>query len=268
MKNNVMILLGVIGMAMASAQTAVADPTNWADGVDAFSSKIQNYAGTLMTEETEFWVTGPPDADTDNNGYVLDAVDNDYVAGWRSNAPDEFLVVHFDIGLADIPGDDLSIYSYGGPIASGNVLASTDGLLFEPIGTVSGGTPGYLNLASFDFDGLFGARVHYVKVERVTNGSQAGLFFDAFGGVSGLPGDFDMDGDTDGADFLMWQRGESPDPLSQADLASWLENFGNVANPVAHASAVVPEAASVLLLVWGVWPAVLLARICNRACCA
>ena len=28
--------------------------------------------------------------------------------------------------------------------------------------------------------------------------------------IGGLPGDFDFDGDVDGRDFLMWQRGESP----------------------------------------------------------
>jgi autotransporter-associated beta strand protein len=36
-----------------------------------------------------------------------------------------------------------------------------------------------------------------------------------------LPGDFDGDGDVDGRDFLIWQRGGSPNPLSAADLAEW-----------------------------------------------
>ena len=34
------------------------------------------------------------------------------------------------------------------------------------------------------------------------------------------PDDFDGDEDVDGADFLAWQRGESPNLLSQSDLAS------------------------------------------------
>ena len=34
-----------------------------------------------------------------------------------------------------------------------------------------------------------------------------------------LAGDFNNDGVVDGADFLAWQRGESPEPLSAADLA-------------------------------------------------
>jgi T5SS/PEP-CTERM-associated repeat protein/autotransporter-associated beta strand protein len=64
---------------------------------------------------------------------------------------------------------------------------------------------------------------------------------------SGTPGDFDMDGDVDGRDFLVWQRGESPDPLSAGDLADWQANYG--ANPLASSRAV-PEP-SCLLILWG-----------------
>jgi hypothetical protein len=39
-------------------------------------------------------------------------------------------------------------------------------------------------------------------------------------------GDFDNDGEVDGADFLAWQRGESPAPLSSGDLADWQANYG------------------------------------------
>jgi hypothetical protein len=64
---------------------------------------------------------------------------------------------------------------------------------------------------------------------------------------AGTPGDFDYDGDVDGADFLIWQRGGSPNPMSAAELADWLANFGT-----GHASTV-PEpatyASSLILLV-------------------
>jgi len=43
-----------------------------------------------------------------------------------------------------------------------------------------------------------------------------------------LPGDFDGDGFVTGTDFLMWQQGESPIPLSQSDLAAWEANYGTV----------------------------------------
>jgi hypothetical protein len=42
----------------------------------------------------------------------------------------------------------------------------------------------------------------------------------------GQAGDFDDDGDVDGRDFLVWQRGESPTPLSAGDLADWQTNYG------------------------------------------
>lgn len=57
-------------------------------------------------------------------------------------------------------------------------------------------------------------------------------------------GDFDDDGDVDGDDFLAWQRGESPNPSSAEDLATWKANYGTPASPL----AVVPEPASTLLL--------------------
>ena len=40
------------------------------------------------------------------------------------------------------------------------------------------------------------------------------------------PGDFDEDGDVDGRDFLIWQRGGSPLPLSATDLADWQNGYG------------------------------------------
>jgi autotransporter-associated beta strand protein len=44
--------------------------------------------------------------------------------------------------------------------------------------------------------------------------------------AEGLAGDFDSDGDVDGADFLVWQRGGSPTPMSSGDLAVWKSNYG------------------------------------------
>ena len=58
-------------------------------------------------------------------------------------------------------------------------------------------------------------------------------------------GDYDGDGDVDGRDFLLWQRGESPMPLSVGDLQAWQENYGTNA-PAAVAA--VPEPATVGLL--------------------
>jgi hypothetical protein len=59
------------------------------------------------------------------------------------------------------------------------------------------------------------------------------------------PGDFDVDGDVDGRDFLLWQRGGSPSPLSAGDLADWRSNYGVGA---LVASVAVPEPTSAILL--------------------
>jgi hypothetical protein len=62
-----------------------------------------------------------------------------------------------------------------------------------------------------------------------------------FGAVSfttGQAGDFDGDGRVDGRDFLVWQRGGSPSPLSSGDLAAWRSNFG--AGGAAAVAAAVP----------------------------
>jgi len=48
-------------------------------------------------------------------------------------------------------------------------------------------------------------------------------------GTISLPGDFDDDGDVDGADFLSWQRGESLGGFNSSDLADWEENYGTTA---------------------------------------
>ena len=60
------------------------------------------------------------------------------------------------------------------------------------------------------------------------------------------PGDFNWDGTVDGLDLLKWQRGESPDPLSQADLLDWQNNFGTNSLATANA-AVVPEPSALLI---------------------
>jgi hypothetical protein len=55
-----------------------------------------------------------------------------------------------------------------------------------------------------------------------------------------LPGDFDEDLDVDGRDFLIWQRGGSPDPFSAQDLADWQLAYGtSLSGPLSAVS--VPE---------------------------
>jgi hypothetical protein len=58
--------------------------------------------------------------------------------------------------------------------------------------------------------------------------------------LNARPGDFDGDGDVDGGDFLVWQRGAH----TASDLAAWKANFGTSATPT---TAAVPEPAGAAL---------------------
>ncbi|QDS99101.1 LamG domain-containing protein [Adhaeretor mobilis] len=74
---------------------------------------------------------------------------------------------------------------------------------------------------------------------KLTDGDFAGLF---------LPGDFDMSGDVDGHDFLLWQRDQSI-----GVLADWQANYGMSSSfqSASSKAATVPEPTTGLLLVFG-----------------
>ena len=65
--------------------------------------------------------------------------------------------------------------------------------------------------------------------------------------VAGLAGDFDLDGDVDGRDFLVWQRGGSATPLSATDRSDWQANYGMTA-ALTVSTAAVPEPGALILL--------------------
>lgn len=86
--------------------------------------------------------------------------------------------------------------------------------------------------------------------------------------ASGSEGDYDIDGDVDGADFLRWQRqagqevpfgsgadGNSDGTVDSGDLVVWEGNYGDTATAgfaEAASSTAVPEPTSILLLItWG-----------------
>jgi fibronectin-binding autotransporter adhesin len=63
--------------------------------------------------------------------------------------------------------------------------------------------------------------------------------------AAGQPGNFDFDGDVDGRDFLIWQRGGSPIQLSAGDLGDWQANYG--VGALVATNVAVPEPTSVAL---------------------
>ncbi|MEM8946599.1 MAG: peptidoglycan-binding domain-containing protein [Planctomycetota bacterium] len=65
-------------------------------------------------------------------------------------------------------------------------------------------------------------------------------------GLADLAGDFNLDGQVDASDYLVWQRGSSPNPLSATDLNTWQANFG--ANVAASVVASVPEPSTLVVV--------------------
>ncbi len=82
---------------------------------------------------------------------------------------------------------------------------------------------------------------------QFTDSSEGIFVSDLVATSPGVAGDFDDDNDVDGADFLKWQRGESLNELSAADLADWETNFGTTANSLAVSPTAVPEPGTLLL---------------------
>ena len=99
---------------------------------------------------------------------------------------------------------------------------------------------------TISFDGFWGDYEITIDGETFDLALEKGLLNYDLLVQDGMAGDFDMDGDVGGRDFLIWQRGASP---SASDLADWQANFGN---PLLTAAAtVVPEPATGALIAIG-----------------
>jgi hypothetical protein len=159
---------------------------------------------------------------------------------------------------------DLTMQSGGIELEiAGNQLGQYDALLVDGQ-LAAGGTlqvllDGYEPVAGDEFSILgFGSALGAFEFALPT--LAGGLVWDTSSvlttGVLGVfqdlspTGDFDNDGDVDGRDFLIWQRGESPHPGSAGDLAAWQQNYG--AGPLGAGTAVPEPGAIVLVILAGI----------------
>jgi hypothetical protein len=194
----------------------------------------------------------------------LKVVDTDGLAGETLT----FGLFADDNAALRIVGQNFTSAVGDGTTAIGTPAGETDTWLIADFATGNTNARGLITLTEGDYNfeafqlelgGGAGLQVWVAPGDRTTSGFNSGAFSplvldvlpDAvlpanpgLGLVAGpgtgpvaKPGDFDVDGDVDGADFLVWQRGGSPNPLSAADLATWKGNFGSA---VAAAGAV-PE---------------------------
>lgn len=102
-------------------------------------------------------------------------------------------------------------------------------------------------------DSLYGNSVDELSVLDLNNNGQILMFVGLSGPENwrglvlatplGIPGDFDLDDDVDGRDFLVWQRNPSV-----GDLEDWQANYGTSAFTATEVASPVPEPASIGVL--------------------
>ncbi|QDT75165.1 PEP-CTERM sorting domain-containing protein [Lacipirellula limnantheis] len=86
----------------------------------------------------------------------------------------------------------------------------------------------------------------HTKATTSWNGTEFVFGVETITTTPGLAGDFNADNVVDGADFLVWQRGGSPNPLSTGDLDLWKAHFGDVGSATGAVGAV-PEPSSLIV---------------------
>jgi GDSL-like lipase/acylhydrolase family protein len=152
--------------------------------------------------------------------------------------------------LADSKGSSLTFHDFSGLM---QITYGFDGIQYTPYDPaipIPAGDP------SLPDPGLPGPNAAFVDNVHLTTAAylilaeeQYNVFYRSQ--IVELGADFDQDDDVDGADFLAWQRSESPIPLSQSDLDDWQASFGSVISSATAASTAVPEPSTGILLMLG-----------------
>jgi hypothetical protein len=120
-----------------------------------------------------------------------------------------------------------------------------------PVTTISSGTISpnrFVDMHFFDIVDAQPGDQFLFSARAGAPGSTAGISgfsFDIIVPFVPSGADFNGDGTVNGRDFLLWQRGGSPDPLSSEDLALWQQQYGTSPLTATHA---VPEPATITIL--------------------
>lgn len=166
--------------------------------------------------------------------------------------------LHFYFGTAGIDGDPLNpptpknesyVINFTGP---GSITVDRAGIRLHRIGVE------YSTWVDEPktYEQLWDLGILRADGQSGLTGANFGTYFNVSGALGGddyrltsrvaggLAGDFNGDATIDGADFLLWQRGGSPSPLSPADLSAWKANFG--AGATGPSALAVPEPATLV----------------------
>jgi hypothetical protein len=192
----------------------------------SFDIKVEGYAvGDFLAEgnvsiykadyETVFAV------DLNNDGDMLDGFDI-----WRSNFSTNLGPSANGAGWLHV---DWNFATGSAPTADALILTP----YFDDESTFAFQLYPYQNGGNWGIDADNVVHIDNVKLEFVSS--------------TATPGDFDDDGDVDGRDFLMWQRGETTPPLDAGLLADWQTNYGGGGGGLASL-ATVPEPGSLILV--------------------
>ncbi|QEG33473.1 hypothetical protein [Bythopirellula goksoeyrii] len=246
-------------MAFSGTANVLGDVTNNAGGVISSSGGTTTFFddvvnnGTIRTNANSFTVYFGSYSGNGDGGLGTVIMEGDLKPG---NSPG-LMAFGGDLVFSDAadleieigglsPGTDFDQLLVSGDADLGGALdvslingfALSPGLSFEIVnvdGTLSGMFAG---LSQGAFVGNYGSTNLFIDY-TAGDGNDVAL-------ISALEGDFDFDGDVDGRDFLMWQRGGSPSPLSASDLVAWRANYGDSGLLAAGLSAV-PEPSGIVL---------------------
>ena len=167
-----------------------------------------------------------------NNGANL-ALESFWYAN-RGNLPPKLTVEYFGLNEASL-GTDVYTTGVGGGIAVGV------GPGFEPKFQLIEASAPFLNVP-------LSKLIFTSEHDSVDNfGAHFAIDDILFSVVTLLDGDFDLDGDVDGNDFLVWQRTDG----TPGGLTLWQNNYGTGVLAAAAGTSAVPEPASLTLLLLG-----------------
>ncbi|TWU30177.1 beta strand repeat-containing protein [Bythopirellula polymerisocia] len=216
---------GTINLSGGTLSATTIDHTNGGDfnftggtlSVETFQGDLLNQGGMLAPGASAGSTTIVGDY-TQQTGATL-AIE---IGGTAAVTEFDFVSVSGDVLLDGLL--ELSLIDGFVPVAANTFTVLTAGTL---TGFFDNATPG-ARLDTAGGEGSFLVNIDFGADQIVLSNF-----------LSSLTGDFDNDSDVDGRDFLVWQRGGSPNGTSSGDLALWHGQYGS--STLSASATAVPE---------------------------